>query len=264
VTQQQLDLLQLPAGRATQFRAGATTVVRGDSRYSGGQRVRLEQLPDDLLAQAGTLGLAGAVYGSEYVSVRNPGRRRPRIDCHLYPCRHRHRPDAAVLSNQIYDAPPPVALLDVGDGERSHLRAPEPAAQEDRQDRAIPEPLGRGGVRRVQERLRLPHRQPVPQADPLGCDTLHPRNPIGEFGRQQPVVRSLDRQLADRRDPHVDGNGAKPAGLQCNAPGGDGRFGKAGPRLYTRRVIGDETLSSTKRFSLCQWAACGTTIKSVI
>src|ERR1035437_10173728 len=35
------------------------------------------------------------------------------------------------------------------------------------------------------------------------------------------------------------------------------------PRLYTRRVIGDETLSSTNRFSLCQWAACGTTIKSV-
>jgi len=29
-----------------------------------------------------------------------------------------------VLSNQIYDAPPPVALLDVGDGERSHVRAP--------------------------------------------------------------------------------------------------------------------------------------------
>ena len=36
------------------------------------------------------------------------------------------------------------------------------------------------------------------------------------------------------------------------------------PRLYTRRVIGDETLSSTNRFNRCQWAACGTTIKSVI
>jgi hypothetical protein len=36
------------------------------------------------------------------------------------------------------------------------------------------------------------------------------------------------------------------------------------PRFYTRRVIGDETLSSTNRFSLCQWAACGTTITSVI
>ena len=36
------------------------------------------------------------------------------------------------------------------------------------------------------------------------------------------------------------------------------------PRLYTRRVIGEETLLSTRRFSLCQWATCGTTINSVI
>jgi len=34
------------------------------------------------------------------------------------------------------------------------------------------------------------------------------------------------------------------------------------PRLYTRRVIGEETLSSTSDFSFCQWFVCGTTIKS--
>jgi hypothetical protein len=33
---------------------------------------------------------------------------------------------------------------------------------------------------------------------------------------------------------------------------------------YTRRVIGDETLSSTSAFSLCHSVVCGTTIKSVI
>src|ERR1019366_3372323 len=44
VAQQQLDLLKFPARRATQFRAGPATVVRGDSGYSGCQRVRLEQL----------------------------------------------------------------------------------------------------------------------------------------------------------------------------------------------------------------------------
>src|ERR1035437_4140518 len=36
------------------------------------------------------------------------------------------------------------------------------------------------------------------------------------------------------------------------------------PRLYTRRVIGDETLSSTNPFHLRQSVGCGTTIKSVI
>jgi hypothetical protein len=33
------------------------------------------------------------------------------------------------------------------------------------------------------------------------------------------------------------------------------------PRLYTRRVIGEETLSKTKAFSLCHSLVCGTTIK---
>jgi len=36
------------------------------------------------------------------------------------------------------------------------------------------------------------------------------------------------------------------------------------PRLYTRRVIGEETLFSTSAFSFCHWFVCGTTIKSFI
>src|ERR1017187_10192465 len=48
---------QLTAKRASSMRHSpgfgiATTVVGCDPRYSGGQSVRLEQLPDDLLAQA--------------------------------------------------------------------------------------------------------------------------------------------------------------------------------------------------------------------
>src|ERR1017187_2208652 len=57
----------------------------------------------------------------------------------------------------------------------------------------------------------------------------NPRDPAGQFRRQKSVVCGLDRQLANRRDPHVDGNGAEPAGLQRNAPGGDGRLGESGP-----------------------------------
>src|SRR5258708_30745170 len=54
---------------------------------------------------------------------------------------------------------------------------------------------------------------------------------VRELGREEPVVGGFDCQLAHRRDPHVDRNCAKPAGLQCNAPGGDGRLGEAGPGL---------------------------------
>ncbi len=136
-----------------------------------------------------------------------------------------------MLSNEIHDAPPPVTLLDVTDGERRHLGAPEPAAQEDRQNRTIAQALGGSDIRRVQQRLGLLHGKPVPQADALGRHALHPGDPVGQLGRQEPVVRGFDRQLAHRCDPHIDRNGAKPAGLQRNAPGAHRRLGKPGPRF---------------------------------
>jgi hypothetical protein len=44
-------------------------------------------------------------------------------------------------------------------------------------------------------------------------------DPVGQFGRQQPVVGGLDCQLPHRRDSYVYGNGAQPASFQCHAPG---------------------------------------------
>src|ERR1039458_8029766 len=70
----------------------ATTVVGGDSGYSGGRSVRLEQLPNNLFTHAGTLRLAGEVHGAEDVSVSDAGGGRPRIGRHLHPTRHRNRP----------------------------------------------------------------------------------------------------------------------------------------------------------------------------
>ena len=53
---------------------------------------------------------------------------------------------------------------------RGHLGPPQAAAEEHRQDRTITQPLGGCGVWGVQQRLRLPDREPVAQADPLGRD----------------------------------------------------------------------------------------------
>jgi hypothetical protein len=60
-----------------------------------------------------------------------------------------YRAHAAVLATEVYDAPPPVPLLDVSDCERRHLRPPESAAQKYREDGAIAETLGGGRVRRI-------------------------------------------------------------------------------------------------------------------
>jgi hypothetical protein len=55
------------------------------------------------------------------------------------PCRHWDGADAAVLADQIYDAPAAVALLDVRERERRHLGATEPAAEKYRDNRAVPQ-----------------------------------------------------------------------------------------------------------------------------
>src|ERR1035437_7263475 len=57
----------------------------------------------------------------------------------------------------------------------------------------------------------------------------NPRDPAGQFRRQQPVVGCLHRKLAHRRNPHVDGDGAEPAGLQDDAPGAHSRLRESGP-----------------------------------
>jgi hypothetical protein len=52
-------------------------------------------------------------------------------------------------TDEIHDAPAPVALLDVRDRECRHLRPSEPAAEEHCQNRPFVEALGRAGIRRV-------------------------------------------------------------------------------------------------------------------
>jgi hypothetical protein len=61
-----------------------------------------------------------------------------------------------VLTGQIDDAPAAVALLKVGEGKRSHLRAMQAAAQEHGQDSAFAQPADGRNIRRAEQRLRLP------------------------------------------------------------------------------------------------------------
>jgi hypothetical protein len=78
------------------------------------------------------LRLAGAIHGPEYVSVSDAGGGCPRIRGYLHPRRHWNRPHAAMLSDEVHDAPPAIALLDVVYVERRYFGPPEAAAQEDR------------------------------------------------------------------------------------------------------------------------------------
>jgi hypothetical protein len=58
-----------------------------------------------------------------------------------------------VFSHQVDIYPAPVALLDVGQGERGDLRAAQAAAEESGEDGAVAHPLARGLVGCVQQAL---------------------------------------------------------------------------------------------------------------
>jgi hypothetical protein len=55
-----------------------------------------------------------------------------------------------MLPNKIHDAPATIALLNAGDRERRDLGAPEAAAQERRQDRAVVQSLSSCDIRSIQ------------------------------------------------------------------------------------------------------------------
>ena len=157
---------------------------------------------------------------------------RPRIDRVLHPRRHRDRPHAPVLADQIDDAPAVVALLDVLHRQVRQFGPAQSAPEQRGEHGPVAQSLLRAHVRRVQQRLRLAERQPVADADAVRPDALDPRDPRRQFRRQQPVVGRLDRQLPDRRDPDINRDRAELAGFERHAPGGDGRLRESGgPRL---------------------------------
>jgi hypothetical protein len=103
-----------------------------------------------------------------------------------------------MLSDEIDDAPPAVPLLDVRERERRHFRSPQPTSEKDRQDGPITQSADCGDVGRAQQRLRLPLRQPVTDADAGRFHALHPADALGQFRREQPVVRRLCCELTNR------------------------------------------------------------------
>ena len=62
VSQQQLDLLKLPTTGAAEFGASTSEIVRGDARNTGCDSVRLDELPDNLLAQALACDAVSAIH----------------------------------------------------------------------------------------------------------------------------------------------------------------------------------------------------------
>jgi len=156
MAEQQLDLLKLAATTTAKLRACAAEIVGRDTRYTCCLGVVLYELPDDLFAQHFACDSVSAINWTEDVTFRHTGRRCPSIDGHLNPGRHRNGADATVLADQVNDAPTAIALLQVREGECSHLGAPQTAAEKNREDSFVAQSPACRDVRGAQQRLRLP------------------------------------------------------------------------------------------------------------
>jgi len=168
VAQQHLNLFKLATGGAAQLRRGPATIVRRDARDPPSGGVGPEELPNHLLRQHVALHLIATIHGPENKSVHHAGGSGPGIDGDLHPHWHRNGPNPSVLPVQIHDAPPSVALLYVPHRKCGDLGPPYGAAEQDGDDGAVAQSLGRRDVRRVQERLGLPECEPVSGTHPDG------------------------------------------------------------------------------------------------
>jgi len=74
----------------------------------------LKHLPHDLLGQRIALHPAAAVDGLENVAIHHVGGTGRGIDGDFDPGGHGHGPNAPVLADQVHDAAPPIAPLNVG------------------------------------------------------------------------------------------------------------------------------------------------------
>jgi hypothetical protein len=124
--------------------------MRRDTWNTNLRRVLPEHLPDHLLAQALTTNSIGAIHSPEDVAIRDAASRSPGIDRDLNPRRHRRRSDAAVLANEVNDAPAAVALLDMCERQRRHLRSSEPTPEKNGEDGAIAQAPNGADVWRVE------------------------------------------------------------------------------------------------------------------
>jgi hypothetical protein len=158
VAKKHLDLLQLAAGGAAQFRAGASKVMGRDAGDTDFRCVLAEHLPDELFAEQIARDAVATNYWPENTAIRNPAGRCPGVDRHPHPIRHRDGADPAVFANEIDDTPATVARLHVRHCERSNLGPAESAAEKNGEDGTVTEPTERGDIRRVEQHLCLARR----------------------------------------------------------------------------------------------------------
>jgi hypothetical protein len=142
-----LRSLEFPTRSAAEFRRRAMQVMWRDIRQASVRDVRLQHLPDDLVAHPVSANLIAPIYWPEQMGLGQARDRSPGIDRILHTRRHRDRPDAPVLADQIDDALPVITLLNVFHRQIRQFRSAQSAPEQRDEHGPSRSPLLRADVR---------------------------------------------------------------------------------------------------------------------
>lgn len=92
-----------------------------------------------------------------------------------------------MFADQVHDAPAAIALLNMRERERRHFRSAQAAAQQHGNDGTIAETAQRRHIGRVEQRLRLARRQPVPGSDADALALFTRAIPAASSGASRPL-----------------------------------------------------------------------------
>jgi len=159
VAEQELDLFEVSAVFAAEFRAGAAQIVGAETLDSDGFRRLLDHAPHRPIAQF--LSHDAPTFGDslEQSSGTMAGGSRPSVHQELDPHGDGHRANAAAFAAEIGDHPAAFALLNILYGERGQL---SPTQHLGVADRVTPTELtnhGRDGLLKMVYRFRWPDEQ---------------------------------------------------------------------------------------------------------
>jgi hypothetical protein len=228
-------------------------------------RVLPEHLPDDLLAEPFAGEGASATNGPEHVTGGNACRRGPRIDRHFYPRWHWRSPNAAVLPDEIHDAPASVALLDVGERERRHFRASETAPENNCENGAI------NSACACRCDNQFPTRMPIGLTlftRLMFCANSGASSPLSAASAASLRMADIRMMIDDDPSRRSSSDTRHALTVAFVKPGRGACWNQSmnsfSAMLYTRFVIGEETLSSTIVFNFCHCVIFSTAINSFI
>jgi hypothetical protein len=204
MAEQELNLLELPAGLVTQTRACAPHVVGSHIVEAAFRTSSSHNTPDDFWTESRLSNPLGLVDGPKDRPIGDTGGDQPAVHCRFDPCWHRYCPYMPTFADKVGDYPVLLSLLQILHGEGCCLGSPKPASEEHCHYRVVALAAQIPLPEYCQEPPALFGSQPVANPHSMFLNTLDPSDPGCEIWAQEPAIGGLVCKSANGRQAQID------------------------------------------------------------